>query len=81
MQGNQAYRDAMRQYLLRYHERTGRPEDQIVSGDVYWLEDMNPKWGDPARKSWGSKKTKLFSFDRERIIQTPKGSASGDGNE
>ena len=73
MQGNQAYRDAMREYLLRYHERTGRPEDQIVSGDVYWLEDMNPRWRDPSRKTWNFKQTKLFSFDRERLVAAPKG--------
>lgn len=72
MQGNQSYRDAMREYLLRYHERTGRPEDQIVSGDVYWLEDMNPRWGDPSHKSYGSKQNKLFSFDRERIHAAPR---------
>jgi hypothetical protein len=29
-----AYRDSMRDYIFRYPERTGRPEDAIVSGDV-----------------------------------------------
>lgn len=72
MQQNHAYRDAMREYLLRYHERTGRPEDQIVSGDVYWLEDMNPRWRDPTHRSYGLKQIKLFSFDRERLITPPR---------
>lgn len=73
MQGNQAYREAFREFLVRYHERTGRPEDEIVSGDVWWLEDMCPRWGDPEHKTWGSKQNKLFSFDRERILPKSSG--------
>lgn len=78
MQGNASYRDAMREYLLRYHERTGRPEDEIVSGDVYWLEDMNPRWGDSSHRSYGFKQTKLFSFDREHLVAAPRHQAGKD---
>jgi hypothetical protein len=67
-QGNTPYRDALRQFILYYPERTGRPEDEIVSGDVYWLEDQNPRFGDPAHKNYGFHQNKLFSFDRERLI-------------
>jgi hypothetical protein len=59
---NVAYRDAMRDYLLRLPERTGRPNDAIVSGDVYWVRDNNPRWGETA--SWGYERSKLFSFER-----------------
>ncbi|MBK8258994.1 MAG: HTTM domain-containing protein [Polyangiaceae bacterium] len=72
MQGNQGYRDAMRQYILRYPERTGRPEDAIVSGEVYWLQDMCPRWGDPEHKSYGFRQELLFTFDRERLMTPPK---------
>ncbi|WP_438026838.1 hypothetical protein [Sorangium sp. So ce233] len=57
---NTAYRDAMKEYMYRYPERTGRPEDAIVSGDVYWVKDWNPKWG--STQSYGEEREKLFSF-------------------
>src|SRR5262249_20918085 len=41
---NAAYRDAMRDYMLRLPARTGRPEDAIVSADIYWVQDLNPKF-------------------------------------
>jgi hypothetical protein len=56
------YRDAMKEYMYRYSDRTGRPEDAIVSGDVYWVHDMNPKWNDT--RSYNQEKTKVFSFER-----------------
>ena len=56
------YRDAMRDYMYRYSDRTGRREDAIVSGDVYWVHDMNPRWNDI--KSYNLEKQKLFSFER-----------------
>jgi hypothetical protein len=67
-QGNSPYRDALREFILHYPERTGRPEDEIVSGDVYWLEDQNPRFGDEHHKNYGSRTNKLFSFDRERVL-------------
>ncbi|MGK3997402.1 hypothetical protein [Sorangium sp. So ce1024] len=57
---NTAYRDAMKEYMYRYPERTGRPEDAIVSGEVYWVKDWNPKWG--RTESYGQEREKLFSF-------------------
>lgn len=59
--GNAAYRDAMRDYMLRLPERTGRPEDAIVSGEVFWVQDMNPKWNDI--HSFKPEKVKLFAFE------------------
>ncbi len=58
--GNNGYRDAMVDYLRRFPERTGDPNDTLVSGEVYWVSDMNPKWG--TRNSWGDKRELLFSF-------------------
>ncbi len=57
---NTSYRDAMKEYMYRYPERTGRPEDAIVSGDVYWVKDWNPKWG--KTESYGEERERLFSF-------------------
>ncbi len=61
MPANSAYRDAMKDYIFRYPERTGRPEDAIVSGDVYWVQDMNPPFG--KKESYKLEKNKLFSFE------------------
>ena len=51
--------------MLRLPQRTGRKEDTIVSGDVYWLHDMSPKWGETA--SYGYERKKLFSFDNPAV--------------
>jgi Vitamin K-dependent gamma-carboxylase len=59
--GNANFRDAMKEYMFRLPERTGRPEDAIVSGDVYWIHDMNPPFG--KTESYKFEKQKLFSFE------------------
>jgi hypothetical protein len=67
--GNRAYRDACVDYLRRLPERTGNPNDAIVSGSVYWTHDMNPKWG--TRESWGFGQNLLFTFDKEGGAKEP----------
>ncbi len=61
--GYAGYRDAMKDYMLALPQRTGHPEDAIVSGDVYWVSARAPKWG--STEMYGLDKTKLFSFARE----------------
>ena len=61
---NAPFRDAMKEYMLRLPERTGRPEDTIVSGEVYWVQDLNPKWRET--QSYKYEKQKLFSFDNPK---------------
>lgn len=58
---NTGYRDAMKDYLLRFPQRTGRPDDAIVSGDVYWVRENNPRWNEHI--GYGYERVKLFSFD------------------
>jgi hypothetical protein len=58
---NNGYRDAMKDYMYRLPERTGHPNDAIVSGDVYWVKEMNPRWGEHA--GYGYERAKLFSFE------------------
>src|SRR4029079_14871708 len=43
---NKVYRDGLKEYLLRWHEETGRPEDKLVAFDVYWLRDQCPRPGE-----------------------------------
>ncbi len=54
----------MQDYLLRYPERTGRPEDALVSGDVYWIHAMHPLWN--AKALWNPQRDKILSFSNPR---------------
>ena len=58
--GNRVHRKPMEAFIYRLPERTGNPRDAIVSGDVYWVHDLNPKWN--TTQSYALKKDKLFSF-------------------
>src|SRR5688572_28446649 len=79
--GNSGYRDAMKEYIYRLPQRTGNPNDAIVSGDVFWVQDMNPKWNE--KKSWKYEKQKLFSFENRKLVpagtqRTPKPAETGE---
>lgn len=39
---NKVFRQGLKEYLQRWHEETGRPEDELVAFDVYWLRDQCP---------------------------------------
>ncbi len=53
-------REPLRDYLLRYPERTGRAEDALVSGDVYWVKARIPGWRQT--KTTDYEKRHVFSF-------------------
>jgi hypothetical protein len=61
--GNRGFRDAMVEYMRRLPERTKNPADELVSGEVYWVKDMNPKWG--TRVSYNEQRELLFTFGAE----------------
>ncbi len=42
---NKTFRSQLERWLVRYHRRTGRPEDEVVFFNVYWLRDQNPEPG------------------------------------
>ena len=42
---NVIYRQGLQEYLKAWHLRTGRPEDELVAYDVYWVRDQCPKPG------------------------------------
>lgn len=68
---NTAYREPMKEFMYRLPERTGNPNDAIVSGDVYWIQDMNPRWGEKVPYKY--EKVKLFSFENRAnaAVKTP----------
>jgi predicted DCC family thiol-disulfide oxidoreductase YuxK len=43
---NQARRQFLRNYLVNLHHYTHRPYDQLVSFDVWWIQDKSPKPGE-----------------------------------
>jgi hypothetical protein len=57
---NSGYRDAMKEYMYRLPQRTGHPEDALVSGDVFWVKKMNPRWNE--KVGYNYERAKLFSF-------------------
>jgi Vitamin K-dependent gamma-carboxylase len=42
---NREYRQGLSEYLRAWHLRTGRPADELVAFDVYWVRDQCPKPG------------------------------------
>jgi hypothetical protein len=72
---NTGYREAMKDYMYRLPQRTGRPDDAIVSGDVYWVKNNCPKWNETTK--WGYDKSKLFSFENPAMQRRAATSAEG----
>jgi hypothetical protein len=43
---NQGRRQFLRSYLINRHLYVGKPSEQLVSFDVWWIQDKSPKPGD-----------------------------------
>ncbi|APR83577.1 Hypothetical protein A7982_08926 [Minicystis rosea] len=43
---NKVFHQGLEEYLRQWHLRTGRPEDELVAFDVYWVRDLCPKVGE-----------------------------------
>ena len=67
--GNTAYRDAMKDYMFKLPQRTGNPNDALVSGEVFWVTDQNPRWNE--KESYKLEKNKLFSFENPAYPHPP----------
>ncbi len=59
--GNTAYRDSMKEYMFKLPQRTGNPNDALVSGEVFWVTEVNPSWNE--KDSYKLEQNKLFSFE------------------
>lgn len=42
---NKVFRQGLKEYLLKWHLETGRPEDEIVGFNVFWVRDQCPRPG------------------------------------
>ncbi|MEZ4315795.1 MAG: hypothetical protein R3F14_47870, partial [Polyangiaceae bacterium] len=59
---NRTYRDGLKDYLLRWHELTGNPDDEIVAFDVFWVRDQCPRPGE----------TRPYNAQRQAIMSYRK---------
>lgn len=44
--GDRAYEPPLREWILKYPDRTGRPSDRIASFDVVQINDVSPMYGE-----------------------------------
>jgi hypothetical protein len=44
--GSGSYHQALTEWILAYHERTGNPNDRIISFDAYQVDDDSPPVGE-----------------------------------
>jgi hypothetical protein len=56
------YKGALEDYLFRLPQRTGHPEDALVSADVYWVSATNPRWNETQYSDYD--KRLVYSFKR-----------------
>lgn len=68
--GARAYQKPMVDYMRRLNERTGNPNDALVSGEVYWVTDHNPRPN--TRESYGEQRKLLFTFGASGPPSYPK---------
>ena len=67
---NAAYRQGLEAYLRQWHLRTGRPQDELVAFDVYWVRDQCPKIGDD--KPYGNETLAILTW-RKPGYRPPRG--------
>ena len=60
MPANTSYRKPMKEFMFDLPVRTGNPDDAIVKGAVYWVHDMNPRFG--KTRSYAYEAQELFTF-------------------
>lgn len=59
--------EPLARWLARHHERTGRPGDRVLRGEVWVLHDENPRFGSHAPTNLT--KTLLFRFEADGAIE------------
>lgn len=57
---NKVFRQGLQDYLRNWHKETGRPEDELVAFDVYWVRAMCPPPGQ--KSSYNNEKIALLTY-------------------
>ena len=66
---NTVYRQGLTEYLRAWHLRTGHPEDELVSFDVYWVRDQCPAPGD--KHPYANETLALLSYRKQGYKPPP----------
>jgi predicted DCC family thiol-disulfide oxidoreductase YuxK len=67
---NKGFRQPLREYLQRWHEETGRPEDELVAFDVYWVRDQCPRPG--MRKAYKNETIAILTWRKPGYRRPPE---------
>lgn len=70
MDRNKKFRKPLRDYLLNWHGETGRPGDELVAFDVYWVTDKCPRIGE--KEPYDNKTIAILSY-RKPGYKAPPG--------
>ena len=57
---NKVFRQGLLEYLRSWHKETGRPEDELVAFDVYWVRAMCPPPGQ--KHAYNNEKIALLTY-------------------
>lgn len=57
---NKVFRQGLHDYLRAWHKETGRPEDELVAFDVYWVRAMCPPPGQ--KHAYNNEKIALLTY-------------------
>lgn len=66
---NKKFRKPLKDYLLNWHLETGRPGDELVAFDVYWVTDKCPKLGE--KKPYDNKTIAILTYRKPNYKAPP----------
>jgi hypothetical protein len=75
---NQARRQFLREYLQNQHVYSGRPQDQLVAFDVWWIQDKSPLPGQLKGKALAPERLVSHGYvkDSGAVPWQPKGKST-----
>ena len=66
---NKVFRQGLLDYLRSWHKETGRPEDELVAFDVYWVRAMCPPPGQ--NRAYNNEKIALLTYRKSGYRPLP----------
>jgi hypothetical protein len=66
---NKVFRQGLQDYLRNWHKETGRPQDELVAFDVYWVRAMCPPPGQKA--AYNNEKIALLTYRKPGYRPAP----------
>lgn len=66
---NKVFRQGLQDYLRNWHKETGRPEDELVAFDVYWVRAMCPPPGQ--KHAYNNEKIALLTYRKPGYRPAP----------